>query len=461
MTTPGFVAEYGLRKPSRRYYTAAPRLTCKEGQQKCCSTDNETLAQCNFALKICTEECHSDDTIQSGLRCIADCQADYNTCVTPSCSCADLSNDAANCGSCHKVCPSSAPVCSMGICQPAGQSTGCTPGQPGCGDTCPPNLTDCKYCTGSESVAYYARCIMGYHECMVVCETCGGPDDLYCDRDLCHARCEQSREACLATKCPICKNLGGDPVNCGSCHHVCLVPANAAATCNNGECGFECNPPFSKCGEVCVDFENDPDNCGGCGVGCPLGSKCCNGVCTSVRTDINNCGSCGNVCENEGEICIDGACTCSPGLESCGGQCTDVFTDSSNCGSCGAACDTSGINSPCKQQCVGGRCVCQGTGACSKGQTNCSGTCVDTVTDPGNCGHCGISCGESETCQNGKCAKAGCSVSLPYACGPGCCNLPWNCLCDANGSNCICCENGICANDTNSYCADSQGNCGL
>lgn len=38
-------------------------------------------------------------------------------------------------------------------------------------------------------------------------------------------------------------------------------------------------------------------------------------------------------------------------------------------------------------------------------QTQCSGKCVDTATDPQNCGSCGKTCGMKEACNNGSCVS--------------------------------------------------------
>jgi hypothetical protein len=57
--------------------------------------------------------------------------------------------------------------------------------------------------------------------------------------------------------------------------------------------------------------------------------------------------------------------------------------------------------------------VCNGTTcACPSGETECSGTCVDTMTDEANCGGCGKACAENQTCQNGTC------TSEPTCAGP-------------------------------------------
>lgn len=40
---------------------------------------------------------------------------------------------------------------------------------------------------------------------------------------------------------------------------------------------------------------------------------------------------------------------------------------------------------------------------CAAGQVACGGACVDTATDPRNCGRCGEVCGASEACLSGAC----------------------------------------------------------
>ena len=42
---------------------------------------------------------------------------------------------------------------------------------------------------------------------------------------------------------------------------------------------------------------------------------------------------------------------------------------------------------------------------CRPGQVECSGTCVDTTSDPAHCGRCGRACAAGEVCNEGHCAS--------------------------------------------------------
>src|SRR5207244_2746669 len=45
------------------------------------------------------------------------------------------------------------------------------------------------------------------------------------------------------------------------------------------------------------------------------------------------------------------------------------------------------------------------------GTAVCSNACVNTKTDPANCGGCGIVCGAGATCSNGVCGAAACTTT--------------------------------------------------
>src|SRR5204862_26103 len=74
-----------------------------------------------------------------------------------------------------------------------------------------------------------------------------------------------------------------------------------------------------------------------------------------------------------------------------GPRCTDVHGDPTNCGGCGITCANG-------QSCQNGVC------ACDSMQTNCGGTCRVTSFDPDNCGTCANVCpAGSRFCNGGTC----------------------------------------------------------
>ena len=74
----------------------------------------------------------------------------------------------------------------------------------------------------------------------------------------------------------------------------------------------------------------------------------------------------------------------------CGGRCVDTDTDPANCGGCNQPCGVTGTS------CTHGTCQCPNP------QTVCSNQCVDTTTDESNCGFCGHNC-QGNPCTAGLC----------------------------------------------------------
>ncbi len=405
--------------------------------------------------------------------------------------CSDVNQDVANCGACGQACGAQGDSCSGGGCRCNGASP-CTSGQSccpglGCIDTQndPFNCGACgKSCAAGES------CNAGVCSCGG--KTCGAT------QACCNGTCTDGGCSCGAMTCtsaaPLCCNnacvdVFKDNANCGSCGKSCAAPYN----CSTGACacrGAVCGSSDTCCASGCKQLATDPLNCGACGKACGIGETCVGGACrcgsglgcaqaqlccaaaagrscVDPTSDKLNCGACGKVCATT-DVCASSTCVCpGTGGQVCGlGQtccpnsgCYDLSKDDKHCGACGTACATgttcmTGVcmasTSLCQPSCtngtvcVGSQCTCNGFPAsCSaNGQYCCPGAmgCVDTLTDPNNCGQCGRSCASEGknlccggTCYSfdanhcGQCAK--CTSPTPNCL---LCNGTYSCVSDGS-----------------------------
>jgi hypothetical protein len=158
--------------------------------------------------------------------------------------------------------------------------------------------------------------------------------------------------------------------------------------------------------------------------------------------------------------------SCAVGLVDCDGLCVNLVSDPLNCGACGIACEEGA-------GCQDGFCTVLGGGGCKAGSglTYCNGTCVDLLSDGDNCGACGVVCPdypEIYSCEGGACVPPSCGAGL-VNCGGLCADLLSDPLhCGACGVACAAgqaCQFGVCTATTTAppsslTCAPGLTDCG-
>jgi len=143
---------------------------------------------------------------------------------------------------------------------------------------------------------------------------------------------------------------------------------------------------------------------------------------------------------------VAGQCTlvCAPDRLACGAQCVDPLSDPLNCGACGIQC-------PAGIPCVAGFCGCTGT------LLLCNGQCVDPAVDPNHCGGCNVSCGAAGFCSGGVCQCA----AGETLCNGACVDLLADAAnCGVCGAACLTgqvCSAGVC---TTAGCPAGTTQCG-
>ncbi|MEZ4406982.1 MAG: FG-GAP-like repeat-containing protein [Polyangiales bacterium] len=159
-----------------------------------------------------------------------------------------------------------------------------------------------------------------------------------------------------------------------------------------------------------------PADVGSVDAGCV---QMCSGVCTNTQTDVRNCGFCGTDCTRLPGVdissiqCVAGRCDvqngCMVGRTNCSGLWTDGCDTEANtaarCGTCTTTC--TGATPFCSPMAgVPGGYACS-SGCTAPGQVRCGSTCIDTTSDPRNCGGCGTVCPAvtrgTATCTMGRC----------------------------------------------------------
>lgn len=167
---------------------------------------------------------------------------------------------------------------------------------------------------------------------------------------------------------------------------------------------------------------------------------------TRTRRTAGGCGDAStgtHVC-SDGQTCVNGQSTtsCQNGQTACSGSCVDTSSDPTNCGGCGDAntgAHICGNGQTCSDgQCGGSSSECTDNSQCSNGTICCDGACLDTESDPANCSGCGHACPEGWGCCKGFCTPPN-SVDLAtlfYFCD-GQCGYDFDANCGACGAACV------------------------
>ncbi|MBI4700115.1 MAG: hypothetical protein HY744_02935 [Deltaproteobacteria bacterium] len=223
----------------------------------------------------------------------------------------------------------------------------------------------------------------------------------------------------------------------------------------------------------CVNTKTDKDNCGGCGKKCAKNQVCQDGNCTVIS--IFDQGPPAHVfCSPPclpGEICVFGQCQkpgevdhfacellCAPEA-CCNMTCIDTTSDPNNCGSCGNICAAG-------TTCCAGACVnlltnwancgaCMNT--CLAVQDCCAGSCLDVWFNPASCGGCGNVCAPNNpNCCFGQCTNRQTDV---HNCGVCTTECPSAHACCAGACQPICASNLDC--EPGQLCDKATGCCAV
>lgn len=144
-------------------------------------------------------------------------------------------------------------------------------------------------------------------------------------------------------------------------------------------------------------------------------------------------------CGQHQDLGQNGSGACKLGLNLCGSSCVDNLSDPNNCGGCGVVCAAG-------QVCQGAGCV----DACSQSYTSCGGACVQLSQNDQHCGSCDASCSGEQHCGNNSCYTCPSGTTACYSQSGfwSCANFASDNLnCGSCGTRCAVgqtCTNGNC-----------------
>ena len=242
----------------------------------------------------------------------------------------------------------------------------------------------------------------------------------------------------------------GGTCSCGSEGQPCCASSTCSGglACMNGTCGA-CGATTQPCctgsmcaagnlcsGSTCVHCGGASQPCCG-GSSCDLGEVCSGSTCAPCGAQSQPCCTTGAACGSNLN-CVNQTCQCASGTVLCNGRCVNTTTDPQNCGGCGA--DLSMGQTANTHNCAAGR-TCSNstcTSVCDPTETDCGfGGCANTQTDSNHCGSC-QGCGFGAYCEMGNCTFSSCaSGETRCTNNRSCTNLQFdNTNCGTCGNNC-------------------------
>ncbi|MDO9017470.1 MAG: hypothetical protein Q7V43_11205, partial [Myxococcales bacterium] len=424
VTDAGTTADGGAR-------VAFCQIQCPPGQVLCGSTCRDLTNDPNNC-RTCGNQCIVPGAVAgcaASMCTLASCREGFGNCdgnAANGCE-TTTSTDAVNCGVCGNRCSfaNATATCGSGVCQLGACNVGFANCDGNASNGCETNvamgdITNCGGCgTRCPAPPTGATALCSGGMCTVSTLMCPG------DRRDCNGMPGDGCEVFNLT----------DVNNCGTCGNRCSS-MNGTARCVGGVCAITCNTGSGDCdGMVSNGCETNTvistTHCNTCNRACSLpnsapscvASACVLGTCnanfgncdgmagngceTDTRTSVAHCGGCNRPCPG-GQICTNGTCTinCSESQVNCSGSCVNPLTDNNNCGTVTMGMAVCGRVCPGGQICRAGSCAIN----CSAGQVACGNTCVNPLTDNNNCGPttgttaCGRTCTGGSACAAGTCA---------------------------------------------------------
>ena len=234
-----------------------------------------------------------------------------------------------------------------------------------------------------------------------------GGDDMQCEGPLCPCL---NNASCLDPTRPVCAS-NGQCVPCAPSDDRCPLTQYCSAA---NQCVDGCKNSVDCTTQPASGDGGTPDDGGTMASARPL-CEPTRHVCVQCL-DATDC-AVGRLC-SPSNVCVDGCDlskgkTCAAGFTCCSNLCIDTKTDPLNCGMCARACSSTNVN---LLSCLNGTC----NSTCKSGFGNCStpsapgvddGCEADINNSASDCGGCGRGCSNSNvsgapTCTGGLCASA-------------------------------------------------------